>query len=516
MFQNYFKIISKSFQIYFKIVHDEISSSQDDSAPHYKYHDDPFLIPKNFLNQRSFALSKESGRKAARFFLDKYPELFYRDDAEPKIPAFSYKDEYSPELEYEESDLINCIHSFQVLNAIQLYNDLKEKNVLISQKTIQSLLELVCFYNCNERSDPEYLEESWFGRDEPENMQRKLWNDASFANTLFKEMEKSESAYSAMIRGLGKFNAGSQTFKMYQEAKERGFRLDTETYNHVIKIVPFVRETSDARWELADEVMVEMKSKGVMPNTSTFTELLQVIYRNTNWALGNVISLKLMSEMKKLKIHPSLATFYYLNLIHHRTGSHSHILPSIIGEVEKMSAAKSLRLTHMKDFDFFPSVMKTCYMMYNDLDLGYRIHSLVESGNNQQFIGNGFGEQTYFQNFFLLIAENESFKNVLSWYEEYVPNIYGPSPTVLAAILRSIVVDQAYDQLPRFWNDIVEMEMVKDKTLKAFISVLSQVPCGDESFNDSIVKVSLDIFRWIKSAADDTLARPEFSTPTDL
>ena len=469
------------------------------------------------MNQRSFALSKESGRKAGRFFLDKYPELFYRDDAEPKIPAFSYKDQYNPDVEYDESDLINCIHSFQVLNAIQLYNDLKERNVVLSQKTIQSLLELVCFYNCNEKSDPEYLEESWFGRDEPENMQRKLWDDASFATTLFNEIgNRTESTYAAMIRGLGKFNAGSQTFKMYQEAKEKGFRLDTETYNHVIKIVPFVRETSDARWELAHELMVEMNSLGLVPNTNTFTELLQVIYRNTNWAPGNITSLKVMSEMKKLKIEPSLATLYYLSLIHHRTGSYSHILPSIIAEVEQMSASKSLRLKHMKDFDFFPSMMKTCYMMYNDLDLGYRIHSLVESGNNQRFIGNGFGEQTYFQNFFLLIAENESFKNVLNWYEQYVPNIYGPSPTVLAAILRSIVVDQAYDQLPRFWSDIVDMEMVKDKTLRAFISVLSEVQPGEESFNESIVKVSMDIFKWIKSAADDNLTRPEFATPTDL
>lgn len=489
---------------------------QDNTAPHYKYHDDPFLIPRNFLNQRSFALSKESGRKAARFFLNKYPQLFYRDDAEPKIPSFSYDDSYNPELEYDESDLINTIYSFQVLNAIEIYKNLRSRGD-VSEELKQSLLELVCFYNCNERTDPEYLEEAWFGRDEPENMQRKLWNDASFANDLFNDIEnKTESTYGAMIRGLCKFNAGTQGFKLFEEAKEKGFKLDTNTYNHVIKIVPFVRDTPDKRWELADSLMHEMSSNGLSPNVNTFTELLQVLYRNTNWAPGFVTSLRLMSEMKRLKKEPTLACFYYLSLIHHRVGSNTYIMDAVLDVIEKLDF-KGLRLRHIKDLEFFPNLMKTCYQTYNDLELAYRIHNIVTRNNNQRFIGNGFGEQTYYQNFFLILTQNDSFKNVMKWYLEYVPNVYAPSPTVYAAIISSMSVHKAYEEIPQFWNDIVSMEMVKDKTVRAFVTILSEVePGSDKSFNESIVNVVLDIFQKVKAAADDNVSRPEYSTPTEL
>lgn len=40
---------------------------RDPTAPHYKYHDDPFLIPASNIGKRSFAMAQESGRKAARW-----------------------------------------------------------------------------------------------------------------------------------------------------------------------------------------------------------------------------------------------------------------------------------------------------------------------------------------------------------------------------------------------------------------------------------------------------------------
>lgn len=40
---------------------------RDPTAAHYKYHDDPFLIPASNIGKRSFAMAQESGRKAARW-----------------------------------------------------------------------------------------------------------------------------------------------------------------------------------------------------------------------------------------------------------------------------------------------------------------------------------------------------------------------------------------------------------------------------------------------------------------
>ena len=61
--------------------------TRDKTAPDYKYHDDPYLIPYNSMQKRDYILSKDGGRRAARFVLDQHPELFEKNLIydEPKI-----------------------------------------------------------------------------------------------------------------------------------------------------------------------------------------------------------------------------------------------------------------------------------------------------------------------------------------------------------------------------------------------------------------------------------------------
>lgn len=48
----------------------------DHTAAHYKYHDDPYLIPTSNSNKRVFALAAESGRKAAKWIKQEHADLF--------------------------------------------------------------------------------------------------------------------------------------------------------------------------------------------------------------------------------------------------------------------------------------------------------------------------------------------------------------------------------------------------------------------------------------------------------
>lgn len=48
----------------------------DPTAAHYKYHDDPFLIPMSNIGKRTFAMSQESGRKSAKWIRQENSELF--------------------------------------------------------------------------------------------------------------------------------------------------------------------------------------------------------------------------------------------------------------------------------------------------------------------------------------------------------------------------------------------------------------------------------------------------------
>lgn len=49
---------------------------RDFTAPHYKYHDDPFLIPMSNIGKRTFAMAQESGRKSAKWVRQEHSFLF--------------------------------------------------------------------------------------------------------------------------------------------------------------------------------------------------------------------------------------------------------------------------------------------------------------------------------------------------------------------------------------------------------------------------------------------------------
>lgn len=48
----------------------------DSTAAHYKFHDDPYLIPMSNISKRSFAMAQEAGRKAAKWIRQEHKELF--------------------------------------------------------------------------------------------------------------------------------------------------------------------------------------------------------------------------------------------------------------------------------------------------------------------------------------------------------------------------------------------------------------------------------------------------------
>lgn len=49
---------------------------RDSTAPHYKYHDDPYLIPLSNVAKRTYAMAQESGRKSATWIKQQNSHLF--------------------------------------------------------------------------------------------------------------------------------------------------------------------------------------------------------------------------------------------------------------------------------------------------------------------------------------------------------------------------------------------------------------------------------------------------------
>lgn len=58
----------------------------DPTAPHFKYHDDPYLTPMSNVGKRSFALAMESGRKSAKWIRQEHSKLF---QVKKKIKTFN-------------------------------------------------------------------------------------------------------------------------------------------------------------------------------------------------------------------------------------------------------------------------------------------------------------------------------------------------------------------------------------------------------------------------------------------
>ena len=86
---------------------------RDNTAPDYKYHDDPFLIPYNSNDKKEYILAKDGGQRAARFVLDNHPELFVDNLIydEPKVRYKKYVQSYDNGIFH----LCNCLHLLKYL-----------------------------------------------------------------------------------------------------------------------------------------------------------------------------------------------------------------------------------------------------------------------------------------------------------------------------------------------------------------------------------------------------------------
>lgn len=134
----------------------------DPTAPHYKYHDDPYLIPMSNIGKRTFAMAQEAGRKAAHWIRQEHADLFQHRHADPPVKIFMPKIIFNESSEVDEKVLQDVIREGQVDSAITVYQLLQSKGVGLSEDILQDFLELLCFYNSEEPLLEEFIEERWF------------------------------------------------------------------------------------------------------------------------------------------------------------------------------------------------------------------------------------------------------------------------------------------------------------------------------------------------------------------
>lgn len=61
----------------------ESTVKRDPTAAHYKFIDDPYLIPNSLGKKRMYALSREAGKRAAMWILQEHAEYL---DSKMSVP----------------------------------------------------------------------------------------------------------------------------------------------------------------------------------------------------------------------------------------------------------------------------------------------------------------------------------------------------------------------------------------------------------------------------------------------
>lgn len=139
----------------------------DGGNPAYTFMDDPFLIPTSGHEKRQLALSKASGKKAARWIIDKYSYAFFHDTAAPSIPSYfpNYTFNETEFIEPDETTLYKLMNWNKITKAYEMYKKCLEEKIDISDTCKYALFDLLCIYNSDNPMESLPPEEDWYRRE---------------------------------------------------------------------------------------------------------------------------------------------------------------------------------------------------------------------------------------------------------------------------------------------------------------------------------------------------------------
>ncbi|KAL3265472.1 hypothetical protein HHI36_009676 [Cryptolaemus montrouzieri] len=470
---------------------------KDPTAAHYKFHDDPYLIPNSNLGKRSLSMAQEAGRKAAHWVRKENVDLFQHKEAEPFINMFAPPKVYKEDSIVSIDDLKECIEKVNVDDSILVYKLLKGKSVEIELEVMQSMLELLCFYNSQDSLPEEFIEERWFRQSAKGERQRKTWKDGAFAEEIFISIkEPNAEAYSAIIQGMGKYYQIDRATQLFEEAKQKGLTLNVNTYNTLIEAGNLLKENYDMRWSYIVQLLNEMNDKKLKPNLGTLNALLYCLS-----SMGSKVSkdyaLKSLSEFRKFGIEPSLASWSFILQIYCKErGPTSTILFDIMNEIEN----KEHMIRDIRDVNFFVTAMNICRYHLNDVSLAKRVDKLLHYGNNYNLIGDSFRESLYYRHFFILSVNSEPIQEFMqNVYDKLVPHIYTPELSVIEEILKSIEISGAIEFLPKLWSDMIIFDLCRKESILNFVIdiMISNEPKNDPDLVEKFANIGADIYEKV-------------------
>ncbi|XP_060904774.1 small ribosomal subunit protein mS39 [Labrus mixtus] len=438
--------------------------SRDPTAYSYQFQDDPYLTPRTAPEFRLYTLAQESGRSAAKYFVDSNPKFFTKDFAEPHIPCLMPETVSLRLEEVSEEALKERINLRKVKAAVDMYDQILQAGVSVSMETTHDLLDLICLY-CDkdpvedegpETEDVEGAEDAKRKKGvarRASNILKSIWRENNNAERLFNLLpERDTQCYSALIRGMVKHGAYTKAFSTYTDLLNNRLTADVHIFNALISAAPEVRDKYNERWDVVIELLNQMSQQKVQPNLLTFNSVLKALRRCG--FLAKTQSIHTLNEMKALGIAPSLASFDHILAVFFK-GASRPANSDIFQEVMSELAGTSFTCRDPDDAHFFSNAMRTCVEI-KDLELAYKIQSLLEVGENWRLLRDPY-RSYFYGSFFSLLCMMEHIDVVMKWYRRLVPSVYYPNTQGLRDLMQALDTDGRLDLLPVIWKDICSL-----------------------------------------------------------
>lgn len=424
--------------------------------------DDPFLLPTRPGSRRIYMLSRLSGVKTAQFLLNKHPELFYRDDAEPKVEAFIPKEQFSPDMDFTVDDLVWCIDNKDAQNGVIAYNSLTEKNINIDNELLLKFFEMVCYTNEENVLDFAERESLRFLPDSEGNLVKHTWKTTGLASKIFNQIKVDldpSRVYSAMIAGLARFNEYRQASQVFEDFKtnHQDEGLFVEAYDALLRSVPKLHSSHESAMQAVSEIVKHMEQSKVKPNLMIFNSIL---YTNKYFNCSESTcqdAFKLVNDMHDLGIQPSLATHASLVAIvcRYKKGS---VYGNLVKDILTNLQSSKLDVRDERDTDFFPNTMYFISTHLNNVPLANTLYKLYL--NQPDFFANNQTRNKFLINYFKLLVTADSLENSLNFYESNVPHNFVPDADSYEAFGEALdVYGASEDVIRKIGQDIIDAKL---------------------------------------------------------
>ncbi|KAM4621416.1 small ribosomal subunit protein mS39 isoform 1-T2 [Polymixia lowei] len=494
--------------------------NRDHTAYQYQFQDDPYLSPRTSAEFKLYSLSQESGRAAAKYFVDNNPKFFTKDFAEPHIPCLM-PESVSLRLEdVSEEALKERISLRKVKAAVDMYDQLLQAGTAVSMETTHDLLDVISLY-CDrdpvQEGGPETEDTEGSGEElgrrrgrvrRASDLLKSVWRENNNAERIFNLLpERDAQCYSALIRGMVKHGAYVKAFNTYTDMLNNRLTADVHIFNALISAAPELREKYNERWDLISELLNQMGEQKIQPNLLTFNSVLKALRRCGS--LAKTHALQTLSEMRALGIAPSLASFDHVLGIFYKAATITQSQTDILQEVMSEVAGTSFTCQDPDDVLFFSNAMRVC-LDTKDMEQGYKVHSLVGVGENWRLLGDSYQQSIYYGRFFNLLCMMEHIDVVLKWYRQLIPSLYYPNAQGMRDLLQALDTDGRLDLLPTIWKDVRSLGHYNKSDLVDELLALMAREKHSPEVQESFAACALDV----KSVFEGDRGRPSLEWST--